>query len=60
MKDIRLDMQARNIKDEYIDLEDYITNKDSKEINEKKLISDIEGLQPKMIILVLCYRFYII
>ena len=55
MKDIRLDMQTRNIKDEYIDLEDYITIKDSKEINEKKLISDIEGLQPKMIILVLCY-----
>ena len=56
MKDIRLDMQTRNIKDEYIDLKNYVTNENSEEIDKKKLISDIQGLEPKMIILVLCYR----
>merc|ERR1711860_186761 len=53
------DMEKRSIKIEFLNDPDFFLNEETKEINEHALVSEIQSVNPQVIIIMICYSHFL-
>lgn len=52
-------MKNRSIKIEFLNIPDFFSNKKTRQINEKSLVSEIQKINPQIIIMMICYSNFL-
>merc|ERR1711860_156785 len=53
------DMEKRSIKIEFLNVPDFFLNEDTKEINENALVTEIQSVNPQVIVIMICYSKFL-